>query len=32
VIIETEARLVVAFDTAKFHAFTLEAMAAAEAD
>lgn len=32
VIIETDARLVVAFDTAKFHAFTLEAMAAAEAD
>ncbi len=28
VIIETDARLVVAFDTAKFHAFTLEAMAA----
>jgi len=32
VIIETDARLVVAFDTAKFHSFTLEAMAAAEAD
>ena len=31
VIIETDAKLVVAFDTAKFHAFTLEAMAAAEA-
>ena len=29
VIIETDARLVVAFDTAKFRAFTLEAMAAA---
>jgi len=29
VIIETEARLVVAFDTEKFHAFTLAAMAAA---
>lgn len=29
VIIETDARLVVAFDTAKFHAFTVEAMAAA---
>jgi hypothetical protein len=29
VIIETEAQLVVAFDTAKFHAFTVEAMAAA---
>jgi hypothetical protein len=29
VIIETDARLVVAFDTAKFQAFTLEAMAAA---
>ncbi len=28
VIIETTAELVVAFDTAKFHAFTLEAMAA----
>ncbi len=28
VIIETDARLVVAFDTAKFHAFTVEAMAA----
>lgn len=28
VIIETDARLVVAFDTAKFHAFTLEAMQA----
>lgn len=27
VIIETDARLVVAFDTARFHAFTLEAMA-----
>jgi hypothetical protein len=32
VIIETDARLVVAFDTAKFHAFTLEAMAAGQAD
>ena len=32
VIIETDARLVVAFDTAKFHRFTLEAMAAAEND
>jgi len=30
VIIETDARLVVAFDTAKFHAFTLEAMAAGD--
>jgi hypothetical protein len=30
VIIETDAQLVVAFDTAKFHAFTIEAMAAAE--
>jgi hypothetical protein len=30
VIIETDARLVVAFDTAKFQAFTVEAMAAAE--
>ena len=29
VIIETDARLVVAFDTAKFHRFTVEAMAAA---
>lgn len=28
VIIETEARLVVGFDTARFHAFTVEAMAA----
>lgn len=28
VIIETEARLVVGFDTARLHAFTLEAMAA----
>ena len=28
VIIETDANLVVAFDTAKFHAFTLEAIAA----
>ena len=28
VIIETDARLVVAFDTAKFHAFTVQAMAA----
>jgi hypothetical protein len=32
VIIETDARLVVAFDTAKFQAFTVEAMAAAERD
>jgi len=32
VIIETDARLVVAFDTAKFHTFTVEAMAAAERD
>lgn len=32
VIIETEARLVVGFDTAKFHSFTVEAMAAAEAE
>ncbi len=31
VIIETDARLVVAFDTAKFQAFTLEAMAAGAA-
>ncbi|MGA9275321.1 hypothetical protein [Ilumatobacter sp.] len=30
VIIETDARLVVAFDTAKFHAFTVEAMAAGQ--
>lgn len=30
VIIETDARLVVAFDTAKFQTFTLEAMAAAD--
>jgi hypothetical protein len=30
VIIETDAQLVVAFDTAKFHAFTVEAMAAAD--
>jgi hypothetical protein len=28
VVIETEAQLVVAFDTAKFRAFTVEAMAA----
>ncbi len=32
VIIETEARLVVGFDTAKFRTFTAEAMAAAQAD
>ena len=32
VIIETDARLVVAFDTAKFHRFTLEAMAAGHGD
>jgi hypothetical protein len=30
VIIETDAQLVVAFDTAKFHSFTVEAMAAAD--
>ena len=32
VIIETDARLVVGFDTAKFHAFTVEAMKAQAAD
>ncbi len=32
VIIETEANLVVGFDTAKFHAFTVEAMKAQAAD
>lgn len=31
VVVETDARLVVAFDTAKFHAFTVEAMAAGHA-
>lgn len=31
VIVETEARLVVGFDTAKFHSFTVEAMAASDA-
>jgi hypothetical protein len=32
VIIETDARLVVAFDTKKFHSFTMEAMAAQQSD